>query len=163
MNEWRPVPTGGLVFALAFAGYIAYRSFFAGGWVPLVDDANFAVHEAGHPLAGMLSGRLAVYGGTLAQLVFPVICMLEFTRRRWTLSYALCCIWLGESLLNVARYLADARAMELPLKGFSEFALHDWNVILSRWGPLAIVCALGFLVLRWRRDAVDARSRASLE
>jgi hypothetical protein len=165
--HWQPVPTGGLVFSFVFAGFIAYRTFFNDGWVPLVDDANFAVHEAGHPLIGVVSGNLSVYGGTLTQLLFPAVCMFEFARRRWTVSAALCGIWFGQSLLSVARYLADARAMELPLKGFSEFALHDWNVILSRWGLLtldttlanglrvlawlAIICALGFLVQRWRQ------------
>jgi hypothetical protein len=124
MNQWRPVSIGGLVFAIVFTGFIAYRAFFADGWVPLVDNASFAVHEAGHPLFGIFSGGFFVYGGTLAQLLFPAICMFEF-------------------------------------------ALHDWNAILSRWGLLnhdttisnglrgltwlAIGCALGFLVLRWRQ------------
>jgi len=43
--------------------------------------------------------------------------MAEFARRRETLSFGLCGIWLGENLLNVARYMADARAQwrrELP-------------------------------------------------
>jgi hypothetical protein len=92
--------------------------------------------------------------------------VVEFWRRREALSCALCGIWLGQSLLNVARYVADARAMALPLAGFSEHALHDWNVILSRWGLLrqdlvianglrvvawlGIAAALGFALHRWR-------------
>ena len=77
-EPWKPVPAGGLLFSVAFAAYIAYCALFGGDRVPLVDDANFAVHEAGHPLAGVFSERLAVYGGTLAQLLFPAVCMLEF-------------------------------------------------------------------------------------
>jgi len=135
--------------------------------VPLVDDANFAVHEAGHPLVGVFSARFAVYGGTVAQVLFPAVCMLEFWRRRWTMSYALCGIWFGQNLLNVARYMADARAMQLPLAGFGEHTLHDWNLILSRWGLLkqdvvlanglravawlGIALSLGFLAHRWWR------------
>lgn len=173
---WRPVPTAGLFFAFLFAGFIAYRAFFAGGWVPLVDDANFAVHEAGHPIVGVFSDRLAVYGGTLAQLVFPLICMLEFWRRRWTMSYGLCGIWLGQSLLSVAIYMADARARMLPLAGFGKDPQHDWNTILLRWGLLyqdvalanalrvvawlVIAGALGFLVWRWLREAREAASAA---
>lgn len=38
-----------------------------------------------------------------------------------------------ENWLNIARYLADARRMELPLVGGGD---HDWNTILSRWGLL---------------------------
>jgi hypothetical protein len=175
---WRPVPTAGLIFAFLLTGFIAYRAFFADGWVPLLDSANFAVHEAGHPLVGIISARLEVYGGTLAQLAFPLICMFEFWRRRWTMSYGLCGIWLGQSLLNVALYMADARARLLPLVGFSQDPLHDWNTILLRWGLLhqdtalanavrvvawlVIAGALGFLVWRWVREAreeEEARGR----
>jgi hypothetical protein len=164
---WRPVSSLALLGSAAFVAYIAYRMWFGEGWVPLVDDANFAVHEAGHPLVGLFSDRLAVYGGTLFQLAFPAVCMLEFWRRRWTVSYALCGIWLGQSLLSVARYVADARAMQLPLASFGEHALHDWNLILSRWGLLkqdlllangvrvvawlVIAASLGFLAYRWWR------------
>jgi len=166
-EPWKPVSLFGLLGAAAFAVYIAYWTWFGDGWVPLVDDANFGVHEAGHPLVGLFSARLAVYGGTLAQLLLPAVCMLEFWRRRETLSYALCGIWLGQSLLNVARYVADARAMRLPLASFGEHALHDWNLILSRWGLLqqdivlanglravawlGIAAGLGFLGYRWWR------------
>ncbi len=164
-EPWKPVSTAGLAISSALAAYIAGCAWLGDGWVPLVDDANFAVHEAGHPLVGVFSARLAVYGGTLAQLLFPAACMVEFWRRRETLSYALCGIWLGQSLLNVARYMADARAMGLPLAGFGEHSLHDWNLILSRWGLLredvlianalrvvawlGIAAALGFVAYRW--------------
>jgi hypothetical protein len=167
-EPWHPVSTAGLAIASAFTAYIAYCAWLGDGWAPLVDDANFAVHEAGHPLVGIFSARLAVYGGTLAQLLFPAACMFEFWRRRATLSYALCGIWFGQSLLSVARYLADARAMQLPLAGFGEHSLHDWNLILSRWGLLredvlmangvrvvawlGIAAALGFVAYRWRES-----------
>jgi hypothetical protein len=150
-EPWKPVFSLGLLGAAAFVAYIAFWTWRGDGWVPLVDDANFAVHEAGHPLAAIFSARLAVYGGTLAQLLFPAVCMLEFWRRRWTVSYALCGIWFGQNLLNVARYMADARAMQLPLAGFSDHPLHDWHLILSRWGllKLDIVLANGVRALAW--------------
>lgn len=135
-QPWKPVASAGVAIAIAFAAYIAFFTFRGDGWVPLIDNANFGVHEAGHPLVGIFSARLAVYGGTLAQLLFPAACMIEFWRRRDALSYGLCGIWLGQSLLNVARYMADARAMQLPLAGFGDSVLHDWNLILSRWGLL---------------------------
>jgi predicted alpha/beta-hydrolase family hydrolase len=135
-QPWKRVSVAGLLISFAFVGYIAFWTLRGNGWVPLIDDANFGVHEAGHPLVAIFSNRLAVYGGTLMQLALPAVCTFEFWRRRDTLSFALCGIWLGQSLLSVARYMADARAMQLPLAGFSEHALHDWNLILSRWGLL---------------------------
>ena len=45
--------------------------------------------------------------------------------------------WACESVLNVATYLGDARALALPLIGGLDPATHhDWREILSRWGLL---------------------------
>jgi len=146
---------------------VAACAIFGDGWVPLLDSANLALHEAGHPLFGILGERLAVYGGTLMQLVFPAACLFEFRRRRETLAFAMCWIWLAQNLLNIARYMADARAQLLPLVG-GEHVLHDWNVILLRWNLLhrdvalanglrvvawlLIASALAHLFVRWRRS-----------
>jgi hypothetical protein len=150
-QPWKRVSLAGLVIPVAFAGYIVYWTLHGDGWVPLVDDANFGVHEAGHPLVGLFSARLAVYGGTLAQLALPAVGMIEFWRRRDALAYGLCGMWLGQSLLNVARYMADARAMRLPLAGFGENVLHDWNIILARWGLLNqdVLLANGLRLVAW--------------
>ncbi len=136
-------------------------------WVPILDSANLAFHEAGHPIVGLFSARLAVYGGTLGQLVFPLAAAWQFFRRRHTLGFALCAAWACESLLNVATYMGDARAMALPLiGGLDPQTHHDWREIFSRWGMLHLdttwaavnrgIAWLGgvaiciWLVLRWR-------------
>jgi hypothetical protein len=56
-------------------------------------------------------------------------------------------IWIAENLLNIARYLADARAHELPLVGGldPEYS-HDWTEILAKWGLLEQELALAFTV-----------------
>jgi hypothetical protein len=41
-------------------------------------------------------------------------------------------VWLAENILNVARYVADAREQALPLLGGE----HDWAEILWRWDLL---------------------------
>jgi hypothetical protein len=101
-------------------------------WVPVVDHANLVFHEAGHVILGLLSGRLAVYGGTLGQLAFPVLALIVFWRRREPLATALAAFWVCQNLLNIATYLGDARALALPLIGGS----HDWQEILGRFGLL---------------------------
>jgi uncharacterized membrane protein YadS len=129
--------------------------------VPLLDSANLALHEAGHPLVGILSNRLAVYGGTLFQLAFPVVFALDFRRRGHAPGFAACGVWLGENLLNVARYMADARAGQLPLVGGGD---HDWLEIFTRWRMLprdtavanltrvvAVVLIVASLAWLWRR------------
>ena len=134
-EDWKPVTTPAIVGAAAFALYCAWFAHTGEGWVHVLDGANLAFHEAGHPFFGLLLGdRITVYGGTLGQLVFPVVAAAGFWWRRETASFAVALLWLAENLWNIARYMADARAHELPLVGGGE---HDWTEIFSRWGVLA--------------------------
>lgn len=117
------------------------------GWIPILDGANLLFHEAGHPIFGLLSDRLAVYGGTLMQLLIPAACAWEFARRRHIRSYHFCLIWLAENLLNISHYVADARAHRLPLvAGVDPELFHDWTEILGRWGLLSQNLTVAFLI-----------------
>lgn len=121
------------------------------GFVLIVDHANLLFHEAGHPIVGLFSQRLEPYGGTLGQLVFPVVLAVAFWRKGQSLSFAGAMIWFFENWLNIARYMADARRQELPLVGGGH---HDWHEILSRWNLLqhdvslaAAINAIGWLAM----------------
>ena len=130
----RPVTLGGFLGVASFALLIVFARLKSGeGWVPILDSANLVIHEAGHPLVGLVSGHLSVYGGTLFQLLFPALVAVHFQRRGEPVGLAFGLVWLGENLLNVARYMADARSQLLPLVGGGE---HDWTEIFSRWGVL---------------------------
>lgn len=124
---------------LALVAWVAIllACHLAWGWVPILDSANLAFHEAGHPLFGFVAEPLAVYGGTLMQLLLPAAAGAEAWREGKRGGFYFCVIWLGESLLNVARYMADARRHELDLVGGLDPELfHDWTNILERWGML---------------------------
>lgn len=48
--------------------------------------------------------------------------------------------------MNIARYMADARAHQLPLVGgLDPEEFHDWTEILNRWGLLNHDTTLAFL------------------
>lgn len=133
-TEWNAVPQW------KFIGFGIVTSLFFGlvllsepGFVFIVDHANLLFHEAGHPILGLFSAQLETYGGTIGQLVFPVVLMVSFWRKGQTLSFAGAGIWFFENWLNIARYMADARAQLLPLVGSGD---HDWHRILSNWGLL---------------------------
>jgi len=163
-SAWDPVSSAKLVAVAAFAAFLAWESSTGERWVPLLDSANLAFHEAGHLFYGILGRTMGLYGGTLGQLTFPVVCAAIFAFRREAVSLAVCVIWFGENLCNIARYAADARAQELPLVGGGE---HDWTNILSRWhalasdlrvgrtfhglGIAAMAIAAGWLALLWYR------------
>jgi hypothetical protein len=133
-HEWDSVTRARLIGFVAGVGVfliILFRS--EPGFVFLLDHANLLFHEAGHPLAGLFSWRLEVYGGTMGQLAFPCVLAVSCWRKRHTLGFAAGCIWFFENWFNIARYMADARRMELPLVGGGD---HDWNIIFFRWGLL---------------------------
>ena len=164
--EEAAVSPGGLLAVVAFAvACLGFHWLGAGHWVPLLDSANLALHEAGHPLVGVFSERATVYGGTLFQLAFPLAAAANFHRAANATGMAVCVVWLGENLLNIARYMGDARARELPLVGNGE---HDWTEIFGRWGVLhldgriagmtrgigvlLVVGAVVWLYRRWQAD-----------
>jgi hypothetical protein len=132
--EWEPVTNRTLGGFGAGLGLFLIALFFSEpGFVFILDHANLLFHEAGHPIVGLFSARLEPYGGTFGQLVFPIVLLVNSWRKRHALGVAFSAIWFFENWLNIARYLADARRMELPLVGGGD---HDWNTILSRWGLL---------------------------
>jgi len=131
---------GGGVSSLAFFSIAIFASLSLGfhflsedGWFPILDSANLALHEAGHPLLSILSERATVYGGTLFQLAFPVAVVWHFYHAGNLSGVGVALIWLAENMFNIARYMADARTQVLPLVGNGE---HDWTEIFSRWSIL---------------------------
>ncbi len=164
---WSKPTTKELIGSFLFAAYCGWFASHASGWVHILDSANLMFHEAGHPIYGALFGkRFTVYGGTLGQLSFPIIGAVSFWMKRELTSFAVMLLWFCENLWNIARYLGDARAQELPLVGNGD---HDWTEILSRWGVLArdtqiahtirllgwigLLATLTWLVLKYREEA----------
>lgn len=171
-EPWLPVATAPLLGVLGFALAALWFGNRGKRWFPLLDGANLLFHEFGHPFFALFSSRLAVYGGTLAQFIFPLIAAWQFRRMRATCSFAVCLIWLCQNLFGIARYVADARAKVLPLAGGKDPEdAHDWAEILARWGwlqadtRLAVwITAIGWigialcsswLAQRWVRDRLE--------
>ncbi len=165
-KEWETITTNrltGFTIGAALFALVVFAS--ESGFVFLIDYANLLFHEAGHPIVGLLSTKLEPYGGTIGQLVFPLVLTVSFWRKGEPLSFAASVIWFFENWLNIARYMADARAQELPLVGGGD---HDWNTILGRWHVLAydtriaavvktigwagMAASCGWVVWRWYRD-----------
>jgi hypothetical protein len=167
-GPWRPVGGSAVAAVAAIAALLlVIHAISRDGWVPILDSANLALHEAGHPIVGIFSERLMVYGGTLFQLAFPAVVAVHFARRGEPAGLAMGAVWLGENLLNVARYMADARAQALPLVGGGE---HDWTEIFLRWGVLqkdvkiagftrglGIALMIGAAFWLWRRYREDKK------
>lgn len=103
-------------------------------WDPL-DDLNLAVHEAGHLVFSPFGETMTVLGGSLFQVIVPAAFVAYFARTRQRYAAAVTMAWVAVNLLNVARYIGDARAQELPLLG-GEDSIHDWWYLLIDWDLL---------------------------
>jgi hypothetical protein len=103
-------------------------------WDPL-DDLNLAVHEAGHLVFSALGETMTILGGSLFQVLVPLAFVGYFLRTKQRYAAAATTSWVGVNLLNVARYIGDARAQELPLLG-GEDSIHDWWYLLINWDLL---------------------------
>jgi hypothetical protein len=119
-----------------------------------LDLVNLAFHEAGHLFFSPFGSTVHYLGGTLGQLLVPAGLAVYFVvRQRQPIGAAFCLWWSGESLINISVYMADARALALPLVGGGD---HDWNELFYRFGLLgetsvarvsSIVHAMGVVLM----------------
>jgi len=135
---WRPVPRWAIAAWVAFyVLLLMYACRIHGGFL-FIDSANLVVHEAGHMLFGWFGPTLGLWGGTVLQWLVPLLLAAYFFRERHTAAFVFCMFFFFENWLYTATYMADARAMNLPLlsTGGSDFVEHDWHAILSSLGVL---------------------------
>ena len=122
-----------LVLAILFTLYFV--------WIALdpmqgsfLDNVDLPIHEFGHLLFRPFGQFLMVAGGSLFQVIMPAIFVGYFILQRSFYSAAIVLFWVGQSILNVWVYAADAIVMKLVLtSGFtgSEGSFHDWNYLLT--------------------------------
>jgi len=97
-------------------------------------------HEAGHVVFSPLGTFLQILGGTLGQLLVPLLVAGVFLKQDNPFGACSGAWWLGQSLLDCAPYIADARVRQLLLTsgetGQTDWEGHDWFQLLSRTGLL---------------------------
>lgn len=171
-RRWRPLSRPALAAWLGFYALFLLYALAARGGFLLVDNVNLVVHEAGHALFGWLGETLGLAGGTLFQLLVPLLLAAYFFFQRHTAATAFCTFFFFENFLPIATYMADARAQNLPLVtvGGGEDVEHDWFLMLSRAGLLQwdTRLALAVRLLGWAGMMATAawlawRARAAKE
>jgi hypothetical protein len=121
-------------------------------------------HEAGHVLFSPFGDLLTTLGGSLMQVLVPIVCWIAFaTTSPNPFAQAVMCWWTGQNLLDVAIYINDARALNLVLLGGhtgAEVEGHDWEHILGvlgwsaydhriAWAVHVVGAALMLTALAW--------------
>jgi hypothetical protein len=103
---------------------------------------NLPFHEAGHVFFTPFGDFVRTLGGTLGQLIMPMVCCLALllkTRDPFGAGVALW--WFGENFLDIAPYIDDAGTGELPLLGgntgeSTPYGFHDWEYLMTETGRL---------------------------
>ena len=147
------VARGALLLVLTWwtIGFVVHPldgPYVGGSFLHLV---NLPFHEAGHVLFAPFGSFLMSLGGSLLQVLIPFVCAVSFARREDRFSTCVCAWWAGQSLVDLAPYIADARALQLVLLGGftgAEVEGHDWEAILMRLGLLRYDRTLG-LAAHW--------------
>ena len=113
-------------------------------WTPFA-ALDLVVHEVGHPLFSFFGEWMHYAGGTILQLVLPLLVTVLLLRQGEYFSLPLGGVWFAVNMFEIARYIADTRAQELPLVtlGFSGgepavVKFTDWEYLLDRIPGLSI-------------------------
>jgi hypothetical protein len=143
--ETNPLIFGGRVLFFSIILIYSFKFFFNSLETNYAMDSfwhlvNLPFHEAGHLIFRPLGKFMTSLGGSLAQLLMPIVCFAVFllkTRDTFASSFALW--WFGENFMDLAPYINDARSLTLPLLGgntgrTSPYGFHDWEFILKELG-----------------------------
>ncbi len=123
---------------LAYLGYAGWRHLTDPEYASIFSGITLAIHELGHVLFGPFGEWLGIAGGSITQLAAPLAVALILLRQRDYFGVAVGGAWLSMSLSNLAVYVADARAEDLPLVSLGGGdVVHDWNYLLGSLHLLA--------------------------
>ncbi|MGH9577070.1 MAG: hypothetical protein ACRD3R_06500, partial [Terriglobales bacterium] len=120
-QDWQAVSKAALIGWLIFYALFLLHAATADDGFLFIDNVNLIVHEAGHLLTGWTENVLfTVWGGTLLQWLVPLALAATFFVRRHTTGFAFCLFVFFENFLYTSVYMADARALDLPLVSVGE-------------------------------------------
>lgn len=99
---------------------------------------DLVFHEAGHIVFRPFGEFLTVLGGSLLQVIVPIVCWVSFTTTNPDpFAASVMAWWTGESLVDISFYANDARSLSIMLLGGhtgAEVYGHDWEQILGMTG-----------------------------
>ena len=111
----------------------------------LMDNIDLVIHEAGHVFFSLFGKFIYTLGGSLMQLIIPLIIAGFFFRNSYRTGVQFALLWLGHNLINISVYVADARAQKLQLLGGNK-VYHDWYYMLNEIGLVNFDHSLGYII-----------------
>jgi hypothetical protein len=166
-------------WTLRFVSHPLNGDYIGGSFLHLI---NLPFHEAGHIIFSPFGSFMMSLGGSLTQVLIPLVCAVEFARRDDWFGAMVGIWWAGQNLIDLGPYIADARALQLVLLGGftgAQVEGHDWEAILTalgwlrhdhtlglaaHWiGSMAMIGAVGYaawLTIQMMNASQDARREA---
>ncbi len=139
-QDWRALSKRAYTGWLAFFGlFLLYAAADDDGFL-LLDYVNLIIHEAGHLFFGWFGYTAGILGGTLGELLVPLLLALYFYWHRHLSGAAFTAFWFFQNFLYIGTYMSDARSVSLPLVGSGD---HDWEILFGQWGLLVHDRAIG--------------------
>lgn len=137
-DDWGEVPRVALAAWILFYALFLYQAMRGEGALLMMDLVFIPVHEGGHLLFRFFGEFVSVAGGTFLQFFAPAALAVWFIFHRQIQGTVFCMFFFFEQCLPTARYMADARAQELPLLtvGDADYVIHDWNYLFGHLGVL---------------------------
>ena len=151
--DLNPLSTGARAVTWCVLAYLSARFMSAGVNGAYIGESflhlvNLPFHEAGHVFFRPFGRFMTSLGGSLGQLIIPLICLtVLLLKTRDAFGGAVCLWWFGQNFVDLAPYINDARSLSLPLLGGNvgkdaPYGFHDWEFILTESGLLAYGHAL---------------------
>ncbi len=130
----------------AVAWYFLYAATHTpSGWY-FIDNVDLVIHEAGHVLFALFGTVVYVFGGSLTQVLLPVVFLFAFLKQGSALFATVMGSWAGYNLVNVGVYMADSIPLKLPILGGDE-SMHDWLYLFFHFGILSSSPSIGFATI----------------
>lgn len=114
---------------------------------------EFGVHEISHIVTMFLPPTLTALAGSVGEIGFTLLIAYAGFKARSYFAGIFGLLWTTLAMNSVGRYMADARAQQIPLAGPGDAVQHDWHFIFSQLGWLEADATLGSLV-QWTGNVI---------
>lgn len=149
------------IHAVIYAGFVFWGlRFILGGisWERVGGSflhlVNLPFHEFGHILFSPMGPFMMFLGGSLFQILLPLLPLVVFMlKQRDNFAASIMLWWVGQNFIDVSVYIADAPYRIIPLTTGNEDSHDWWNLLsvtnsLDSAGTYATLCyLLGALII----------------
>jgi len=103
-GEWKPVSrSAGVAWLVCYFLFLIY-ALVEGPQFLFLDYVNLIIHEGGHMVFSPFGHTIMILGGTLGELLAPLLCGCYFFWQREAPATAFCSFWFFENFLYTSAY-----------------------------------------------------------